>query len=290
MRSHILTLILASSSPVLARCGSSNAFNPPPSTIPPLRLPYPIPPPVNLTVHIVAASKARADGYLTPSEVATQIAIIKNLYAPTGITFLHTPSHNRWTINPLWAGPQVGQFFNEMKSTLHIGDYRTLNLYFRNITAEDYGGICTNPVSEATNQPDPAKRLLLDGCVIASFTLNGSSHPFMNQGKTAVHEMGHWFGLFHPFHDNGLRENNTNPNACSPTNPDDHVLDTPKMRWTEGMSGGCDKGLDSCPGVEGRDPVENYMSWSSDECMTTFTRGQAERMYEVWDRYRGAAV
>ena len=210
------------------------------------------------------------------------------MFKPIGITFNHTRAHNRWTVNPLWAGHRVSPstIFDDMKSALHVGDYRTLNIYFRNITVEDYGGVCTNPVQEAQRQPDLAKRLALDGCVVNRITIPGSGHPFMDQGKTVVHEMGHWLGLFHPFHDNDLRENNQNPDPCSPTNPDDHVLDTPKMKYTEGMVGTCNLNLNSCPNDDGNDPVRNFMSWSSDECMDKFTKGQTARIYEIWAKYR----
>ncbi|KAK0612262.1 hypothetical protein B0T14DRAFT_531869 [Immersiella caudata] len=173
-----------------------------------------------------------------------------------------------------------------MKEALHVGDYRNLNLYFRNITAIDYGGICTNPEQQITAEKDPKLRLIRDGCVIAIFSLPGNEHQYMNQGKTVVHEMGHWFGLYHPFHDNGLRENNENPNPCNPTNPDDHVLDTPKMRYTDAMIGTCDTTLNSCPNDNGTDPVRNYMSYSSDDCMDEFTPGQVARMYEIYAKYR----
>jgi hypothetical protein len=173
-----------------------------------------------------------------------------------------------------------------MKEALHVGDYRNLNLYFRNITAIDYGGICTNPEQQITAEKDPEKRLIRDGCVIAIFSLPGNEHEYMNQGKTVVHEMGHWFGLYHPFHDNGLRENNENPNPCNPTNPDDHVLDTPKMRYTEEMIGTCNVTLNSCPNDNGADPVRNYMSYSSDACMDSFSPGQVARMYEIYAKYR----
>jgi hypothetical protein len=52
-----------------------------------------------------------------------------------------------------------------MKWALYVGDYRTLNVYFRNMTVVDYGGACKNPVQEAQRQPDLAKRC---GASIAS--------------------------------------------------------------------------------------------------------------------------
>jgi len=286
----ILSLFSLHLARVQARCGNQNDFNPAilnHDSNP--RINYPPPPPVNLTVHIIAAGPSRDDGNVTQAEIDNQIQIIKDAYRPLGITFNHTRAHNRWILNPDWSGRQVGRFFDPMKTALHVGDYRTLNLYFRNITAIDFGGHCTNPESEFKNEPDAQKRLRLDGCVISIYTLPGENHRFMNEGKSAVHEIGHWFGLYHPFHDNGLRENNMNPDPCSETNPDDHVVDTPKMKLVEKDIGVCNLQADSCPKANGSDAVRNYMSYSSDECMTEFTRGQGERIYEIWARFRSGA-
>ena len=44
---------------------------------------------------------------------------------------------------------------------------------------------------------------------------------------------------------------------------------------------------DTCGNDDGRaDPVRNFMSAGSDDCIDVFTEGQAERMSNQWDRYR----
>lgn len=43
---------------------------------------------------------------------------------------------------------------------------------------------------------------------------------------------------------------------------------------------------DSCPNEPGRDPLDNIMDYSADECPDLFTDGQAERMKDAWDIYR----
>ena len=54
----------------------------------------------------------------------------------------------------------------------------------------------------------------------------------------------------------------------------------------------CNKTQNSCPEPTGQtliyDPVENYMSYSSDACMGRFTDGQRVRMWAVFDKYRKA--
>lgn len=125
-------------------------------------------------------------------------------------------------------------------------------------------------------QPSPTKRLARDGCVISARTLPNSTHPYMNQGKTAVHEIGHWFGLWHTFETQGVQDGPNPPDPCWEGNPDDDVADTPKMKkWGDGE---CNLLQNSCPEPEGwgpvYDPVRNFMSYSSDECMSEFTQGQ----------------
>jgi len=303
IQSLLISLLAAAPASADNRCDAHLEFEPSPTINPgndtttalkylqrlTKRQTAPAPPAVPLYVHIVAGTKSRQDGYLTDAEVTRQVSIITSLFAPHGITFTHTPSTMRlWTVNASWAGPDRDNF-NEMKESLHKGDYRTLNLYIRNITLKDYGGTCTNPWTqeERTGTPFPA-RLLRDGCIINTETLDGSAHPYMNQGKTAVHEIGHWFGLHHTFEDQGVRNPPNPPNPCWEGNPDDDVLDTPKMR--DVGAGVCNKTQNSCPEPSGTapvyDPVENYMAYSSDACMERFTSGQKERMWAIYDKYR----
>ncbi|KAK3321686.1 hypothetical protein B0H66DRAFT_179184 [Apodospora peruviana] len=245
----------------------------------------PVPPTVDLYVHVVAGSTKRDDGYLSADEVVGQVQLIKDLYKPTGLTFNHNKdTMAKWYVNSSWAGEETGSAFNEMKMALHQGDYKTINLYIRNITDLRYGGTCTNPWRARTDVPDKARRLALDGCVIATFSLPGSNHAFMNQGKTAVHEIGHWWGLWHPWEDGGIRNGVNPPDPCWVGNPDDNVTDTPKMKNTG--TGTCVETQDSCRGDAFTDPIHNYMAYSSDACLTEFTKGQVSRMYAIYDEFR----
>lgn len=95
-----------------------------------------------------------------------------------------------------------------------------------------------------------------------SFVMNN----IYNEGRTTTHEVGHWLGLRHIWGDTETCEN------------DDYCADTPDATH-ENTS--CDE-VDSCPldGL-GNDMVQNYMDYTADPCMDTFTQDQKNRMIAV---------
>ncbi len=97
----------------------------------------------------------------------------------------------------------------------------------------------------------------------------GGPLPGLNQGKTLVHETGHYWGIYHVFGENCKTDA-------------DEVDGTPIQK---GDTNGCPSSADSCPGEPGYDAIHNYMDYSDDECLWEFSAGQIERMWAMRDQY-----
>jgi hypothetical protein len=85
-----------------------------------------------------------------------------------------------------------------MKKALRKGGYGSLNVYFVKCISPGIGGYTLPPVPEDMIQSNSQNNTLFwsDGCVVITASMpNGGSQPGDPQGKTLIHEVGHWFGL-----------------------------------------------------------------------------------------------
>jgi hypothetical protein len=157
----------------------------------------------------------------------------------------------------------------EMKTELGKDTTRSLNVY----TAEPGGGL----LGYATFPWWLQERPQLDGVVLHHASLPNAARLWVNQpwpfdlGMTAVHEVGHWAGLYHTFQD-----------GCEA--PGDDIADTP---YEEVSATGCPLDTPStCAGETGFLPVQNYMDYSADACMQHFTPMQYQRMKDMVGYHR----
>ena len=184
-----------------------------------------------------------------------------------------------------------------MKKALRRGSYGALNIYFQtNLTSGGSGGstllgYCTLPtnvtyVYGGKTYVYPASNWATDGCNVLASSMPGSPVAVYgyNLGRTAVHEVGHWFGLLHTFQGeccfffvlhsslsficcsrgvgSEADDEREIDNTCAAGSTGDYVDDTPQ----ESVSTvGCPRGKDTCPTVYGLDPITNYMDYSDDQ-------------------------
>jgi hypothetical protein len=101
-----------------------------------------------------------------------------------------------------------------------------------------------------------------DGVVIhfKAFGTKGTLFTTYNLGRTATHEVGHWFNLRHIWGDA----------TCG----NDNVDDTPVHNKA---NYGCPSTLAACSGNQVQ-MTWNYMDYTDDACMYMFTAGQSSRM------------
>ena len=168
-------------------------------------------------------------------------------------------------------GPfSMSDFENTIKPATQWDPTRYLNIWVSDLSAGllGYAQFPSNSGLSGLNTNGGGANT--DGVVVASFTVGsvlnpGTGSPY-NLGRTLTHEVGHWIGLRHIWGDSGNCSN------------DDYCADTPDATTS---NGGCPT-VDSCPSDGlGADMVENYMDYTNDSCMDTFTADQKTRIQAV---------
>lgn len=112
----------------------------------------------------------------------------------------------------------------------------------------------------------PGTAATVDGLIVVTqaFGTVGTLYSSYNLGRTATHEIGHYFDLHHLWGD---------VSDCSGT---DFVADTPNQ---QSPNYGCQTFPHvTCTNGPNGDMFMNYMDYSDDRCMFMFTAGQVARM------------
>lgn len=113
--------------------------------------------------------------------------------------------------------------------------------------------------------PQEAAGQSADRIVIHYSTVGGryNGNLIYDQGRTLVHEMGHYMGLYHTFDEFGTCNNSYSTGDLIVDTPSENVAHHSCVReYTCGTP----------------DPIHNYMNYTPDSCMMEFTREQANRM------------
>ena len=211
--------------------------------------------------------RLNADAATTPAAFATVAADARLEFAlavrgpgctpTTGIT-RHNTAVTGWIFTD-----------NGMKSAATGGadqwdSSQYLNIWIVNFT-DDTLGYATYPGGAAA----------LDGLVLKYQATGriGTTIPGANLGRTATHEIGHWLDLHHIWGDATVL-----PSAdCTDS---DLVADTPNQMTASPFDPASCRTFPSisCSNGPNGDMFMNYMDYSGDQCMNTFTAGQVVRM------------
>ncbi len=203
-----------------------------------------------------------------------EITFIPALVDPDG-NVLAEPGINR--VTDYGAGPFPSSDFDVGGGGLEIKSTQwDFNQYANVWVAQLSGGLLgyaqfpsnsTLPGFPGSGGADINNGVVCGTGTIGSVAMPGSAPPY-NLGRTLTHEVGHWIGLRHIWGDGG----------CG---VDDFCDDTPE---SDASNFGCATGHESCGST---DMVENYMDYSDDACMDTFTEDQVLRILTVLDNADG---
>lgn len=180
-------------------------------------------------------------------------------------TTLAEPGINR--ITSYGDGPfSNNDFENGMKAATQWDPSDYFNIWVADLTGGLLGYAQFPSNSGLAGMPTNGGNANTDGVVVLASSVGSVANPNPNggqfgRGRTLTHEAGHWLGLRHIWGDGG----------CAAT---DYCNDTPDS----------DDSNFGCPNITNcgtQDMVENYMDYTNDACMNTFTADQVTRMQTV---------
>lgn len=206
------------------------------------------------------------DGIVSNTQIENQTAVLNQKFNQHGYSFytanIDSANNSGWYYATDSHKFETGQWNNDdqylaMAQAMGIDPATSINYYWTG--ARFTSGLGVYPWS--FDEDDPRH-----GLFCGNYTRPGGETGF-HLGITGVHEVGHYFGLYHTFE-----------NGCA--NPGDEVDDTP---YQMDANYGCPSSNYSCGS---NDDIGNFMDYMDDDCLDHFTTGQVDRMDWALNTYR----
>jgi hypothetical protein len=199
-------------------------------------------------------------GGVSDAQINSQVRVLNNAYGGSGFQF--KLSGIRRTANSrFYDGCAKTGVERAMKRELAFDPAHNLNVYSCGL-----GGGLLGYAQFPSSFPEDS---YMHGVVILNESFPGGSATNYDEGDTATHEVGHYLGLYHTFQ-----------GGCQA--PGDSVEDTP---FEASPAFGCPVGRDTCT-AGGLDPIYNFMDYTYDSCMNTFSTDQRIRAQDITATYR----
>ena len=205
--------------------------------------------------HVIYTSSG--EGRVSDANIAAQMDVLNEDFGAVFDTTIEFQLVDiTYTQNDDWFSDDPDDEY-AYKEALGQDTSKYLNIYTND--AAGYLGYAYFPQSSAGG--------LLDGVVMRHSVVGGRNLPgagAYNQGRTLVHEIGHYLGLHHTFEGRGGECENSFTSG-------DFIVDTNPHNTP-------DYGTQASSVCGGTTPIENFMNYSDDAAMDRFTEQQSNRM------------
>lgn len=203
--------------------------------------------------------------------VAAKVDPLGNMLCEPGIERINWRSRSGWQDPSALSSTNavMNHFDAVVKPQSYWDPYRYVNVWLADFSGSGLLGYATFPAMStlpglSNTETDQTAGVVVMSGSVGSLLSPGTASPYQ-YGRTLTHELGHFFGLRHI----------TGDSNCG----NDYCADTPPQN---ALTSGCPTpgALNGCtPSVPKM--FENYMDYSNDICLNTFTLNQSERCQVV---------